>query len=122
MISMTLCLVFPPWRGVTILPEHQSDTQVITVKMEILLEPTSNKLMVVMRMASAAAKPCQGDSSEFYLITDNIYTDQWGTVVFPMMAAARRGRVIFIAACSYATDKSKDIMKAQVHVSRLSPL
>ncbi|GKB06291.1 hypothetical protein Tco_0834524 [Tanacetum coccineum] len=27
-------------------PEHQSDTQVITVKMEILLEPTSNKLMV----------------------------------------------------------------------------
>ncbi|GJR28336.1 retrotransposon protein, putative, ty1-copia subclass [Tanacetum coccineum] len=29
-----------------ILPEHQSDTQVITVKMEILLEPTSNKLMV----------------------------------------------------------------------------
>ncbi|GJS13881.1 hypothetical protein Tco_0408353 [Tanacetum coccineum] len=40
--------------------------------MEILLEPTSNKLLVdapVMRMASAAAKPCQGDSSEFYLIT-----------------------------------------------------
>ncbi|GJU02061.1 hypothetical protein Tco_1112399 [Tanacetum coccineum] len=28
------------------LQEHQSDTQVITVKMEILLEPTSNKLMV----------------------------------------------------------------------------
>ncbi|GKC77083.1 hypothetical protein Tco_1127857, partial [Tanacetum coccineum] len=28
------------------LPEHQRDTQVITVKMEILLEPTSNKLMV----------------------------------------------------------------------------
>ncbi|GKA70972.1 hypothetical protein Tco_0777111 [Tanacetum coccineum] len=26
--------------------EHQSDTQVITVKMEILLEPTSNKLLV----------------------------------------------------------------------------
>ncbi|GJZ76056.1 hypothetical protein Tco_0640521 [Tanacetum coccineum] len=26
--------------------EHQSDTQVITVKMEILLEPTSNKLMI----------------------------------------------------------------------------
>ncbi|GJY18755.1 hypothetical protein Tco_0390246 [Tanacetum coccineum] len=28
-------------------PEHQSDTQVITVKMEIMLEPTSNKLMVL---------------------------------------------------------------------------
>ncbi|GKD02482.1 hypothetical protein Tco_1177456 [Tanacetum coccineum] len=26
--------------------EHPSDTQVFTVKMEILLEPTSNKLMV----------------------------------------------------------------------------
>ncbi|GKG57924.1 hypothetical protein Tco_0589535, partial [Tanacetum coccineum] len=34
-----------------------------------------------MRMASAAAKPCQGDSLEFYLITGNIYTDQHGTVV-----------------------------------------
>ncbi|GKA92002.1 hypothetical protein Tco_0813927 [Tanacetum coccineum] len=45
--------------------------------MEILLEPTSNKLSV----ASAAAKPCQGDSSEFYLITGSIYTDQQGTVV-----------------------------------------
>ncbi|GKE82507.1 hypothetical protein Tco_1552507, partial [Tanacetum coccineum] len=27
-------------------PEHQSDTQVITLKMENLLEPTSNKLLV----------------------------------------------------------------------------
>ncbi|GKG03837.1 hypothetical protein Tco_0314224, partial [Tanacetum coccineum] len=34
-----------------------------------------------MRTASAAAKPCQGNSLEFYLITDNIYTDQRGTVV-----------------------------------------
>ncbi|GKC61946.1 hypothetical protein Tco_1089544 [Tanacetum coccineum] len=29
-----------------ILPEHQSDTKVITMTMEILLEPTSNKLFV----------------------------------------------------------------------------
>nr|GEU72973.1 hypothetical protein [Tanacetum cinerariifolium] len=27
-------------------PEHQSDTKVITIKMEILLEPTSNKILV----------------------------------------------------------------------------
>ncbi|GKA28230.1 hypothetical protein Tco_0714398 [Tanacetum coccineum] len=72
-----------------------------------------------MRTASTAAKPCQEDSSEFYLITGSIYTDQRGTVVFPTMAAARRGRVRFIAACSYSTDIHKDIMKAQVHVSRL---
>ncbi|GJZ43296.1 hypothetical protein Tco_0590551 [Tanacetum coccineum] len=70
-----------------------------------------------MRTASTAAKPCQEDSSEFYLITDNIYTDQWGTMVFLMVAAARRGRVRFIAACSYSIDNYKDIMKAQVHES-----
>ncbi|GKC50036.1 hypothetical protein Tco_1072781 [Tanacetum coccineum] len=29
-----------------VLPEHPSDTYVFTMKMEILLEPTSNKLMV----------------------------------------------------------------------------
>ncbi|GJY43387.1 hypothetical protein Tco_0431600 [Tanacetum coccineum] len=59
------------------------------VTMEILLEPTSNKLLVgdvgdsiwithdtedqsCSRTASAAAKPYQGDSSELYLITGNI--------------------------------------------------
>ncbi|GJU72883.1 hypothetical protein Tco_1264288 [Tanacetum coccineum] len=79
-----------------------------SLQMEILLEPTSNKLMVgdlcdsiriklvttgkkrwcdsiriklvpdapVMRTASAAAKPCHGDSSELYMITGSIYTDQ----------------------------------------------
>ncbi|GKA03694.1 hypothetical protein Tco_0676475 [Tanacetum coccineum] len=41
-----------------------------------------------MRTASAAAKPCQGDSSEFYLITGSIYTDQRGTVVLPTIGAA----------------------------------
>nr|GEV16632.1 putative ribonuclease H-like domain-containing protein [Tanacetum cinerariifolium] len=52
--------------------EHQSDTKVLTVMIKILLEPTSNKLCdtLVMRTASAAAKPCQGDSFEFYLITE----------------------------------------------------
>nr|GEV84521.1 retrovirus-related Pol polyprotein from transposon TNT 1-94 [Tanacetum cinerariifolium] len=34
-----------------------------------------------LRTASTAAKPCQGDSSKLYLITDSIYTDQPGTVV-----------------------------------------
>nr|GEU73828.1 hypothetical protein [Tanacetum cinerariifolium] len=72
----------------------------VKMKMEILLEPTSNKLLVVgfnslvhslhalsalrrsgLRTASTAAKPCQGDSSKFYLITCSIHTDQRGTVV-----------------------------------------
>ncbi|GKC23906.1 reverse transcriptase domain-containing protein [Tanacetum coccineum] len=84
-----------------VLPEHPSDTKVLTMKMEILLELTSYKLLVVgfnslvhsfralstlrcsgLKTASAAAKPCQGDSSEFYLITGSIYTDERGTV-FP---------------------------------------
>nr|GEU99673.1 integrase, catalytic region, zinc finger, CCHC-type, peptidase aspartic, catalytic [Tanacetum cinerariifolium] len=34
-----------------------------------------------LRTANTAAKPCQGDSSELYLITDSIYTDQLGIVV-----------------------------------------
>ncbi|GJW86795.1 hypothetical protein Tco_0162135, partial [Tanacetum coccineum] len=36
---------------------------------------------LVMRTARAAVKPCKGDSSEFYLITCSIYTDQRGTMV-----------------------------------------
>ncbi|GKD14990.1 hypothetical protein Tco_1199397, partial [Tanacetum coccineum] len=66
---------------------HLSDTKVLKMKMEILLEPTSNKLLVDLnplahsfcdlstlrrsglKTASTAAKPYQGDSSEFYLIT-----------------------------------------------------
>nr|GFA28278.1 hypothetical protein [Tanacetum cinerariifolium] len=34
-----------------------------------------------LRTTSTTAKPCQGDSSEFYLITGSIHTDQRGTVV-----------------------------------------
>ncbi|GJX13659.1 hypothetical protein Tco_0205417 [Tanacetum coccineum] len=63
----------------------------------------------VLRTASTAVKPCQGDSSKFYLITGN-----------------PDGRSYWIKTsqdsgphCSYMTNKSKDIMKAQVHVSRL---
>ncbi|GJV43860.1 hypothetical protein Tco_1428396 [Tanacetum coccineum] len=43
-----------------------------------------------MRTASAAAKPCQGDSLEFYLITRSIYTDQRGTVLLTIDAADYR--------------------------------
>ncbi|GJZ51177.1 hypothetical protein Tco_0605692 [Tanacetum coccineum] len=38
--------------------------------------------------------------------------------VFPMVAAASPRRVRFIATCSYSTNICKDIMKAQVHVSK----
>ncbi|GJT68738.1 hypothetical protein Tco_1020218 [Tanacetum coccineum] len=52
---------------------------------KLMTQPASNKLCdrsmgasqdaSVIRMASAAAKPCQRDSLEFYLITSSIYTD-----------------------------------------------
>nr|GEY98793.1 hypothetical protein [Tanacetum cinerariifolium] len=57
-----------------VLEEYQSDNKVFTMTMEILPEPTSNKLC-----GSADAKPNQEDSSEFYLITCSIYADQQGT-------------------------------------------
>ncbi|GJZ80025.1 hypothetical protein Tco_0644862 [Tanacetum coccineum] len=78
--------------------EHPSDTEGCTMRWN-LLRATFNKLLVVgfnmvhsfcalstlrrsgLRTASAAAKPCQGDSLEFYLITGSIYTDKRGTVV-----------------------------------------
>ncbi|GJV49880.1 hypothetical protein Tco_1440092 [Tanacetum coccineum] len=57
-----------------ILPEHQSDTQVITVKIEILLEPTSNKLMVVKTLTGSLLSCCSvfedasdnGEHAEYY--------------------------------------------------------
>nr|GEW17765.1 hypothetical protein [Tanacetum cinerariifolium] len=70
------------------------------VMMDLLLEPTSNKpcgsgfnslvhslraLFALrrsgLRTASTAAKSCQGDSLELYLITGSIHTDQRGTMV-----------------------------------------
>ncbi|GJY49321.1 hypothetical protein Tco_0439277 [Tanacetum coccineum] len=56
-----------------IMPEHPSDTYVLTMKMEILLEPASNKLLVgdlrdsimdriVVKNGKNRMKTCQGDS------------------------------------------------------------
>ncbi|GJW78929.1 hypothetical protein Tco_0140611 [Tanacetum coccineum] len=71
----------------------RSDMKVLPMKMVNPSRATSNKLLWVfnslvhslralstlrrsgLRTASAAMKPCQGDSSEFYLITGSIYTD-----------------------------------------------
>ncbi|GKA87262.1 hypothetical protein Tco_0808973 [Tanacetum coccineum] len=56
----------------------------VPTEMELVLEQTQQ----VMRTASAAAKPCQGDSLEFYLITCSICTDQRGTMEILMVVAA----------------------------------
>ncbi|GJY40679.1 hypothetical protein Tco_0427949 [Tanacetum coccineum] len=49
----------------------------VQTEIELVLEQTQQ----VLRMASAAVKPYQEDSLEFYLITSSIYIDQRGTVV-----------------------------------------
>ncbi|GKC02920.1 hypothetical protein Tco_0994530 [Tanacetum coccineum] len=99
-----LKVVMDPVMQCTTLPSHSSfsqkklvsfvteihtlsiDISLRDLTMEILLEPTSNKLLVgdlrdsirielvITRTASTAAKPCQEDSYEFYLITGSIYT------------------------------------------------
>ncbi|GJR76595.1 retrovirus-related pol polyprotein from transposon TNT 1-94 [Tanacetum coccineum] len=112
-----------------VLPEHPSDTKVLTMKMEILLESTSNKLLVVgfnslvhsfhtlstlrrsgLRTASAAAKPCQGDSSEFYLITGSS-KDGDGDTSFQWSQ--------FTTQCSHLMFPSKDIMTLNVTKKQL---
>ncbi|GKC04893.1 hypothetical protein Tco_0996503 [Tanacetum coccineum] len=91
--------------------------------MEILPEPTSYKLCdaPVLRTAITTTKPCQEDSSEFYLITGSIYIDQQGTVVFPMVAAAGRGQVRFIATCSYPTDIGTTLVEVILVIGHFVP-
>ncbi|GJW68271.1 hypothetical protein Tco_0122695 [Tanacetum coccineum] len=88
--------------------------------MEILPEPTSNKLCsrrTGNENGYAAVKPCQGDSLEFYLITCSIYTDQRGTVVIPMVAAAG-SRQVKIHSHMLILDPTyvKDIIESSRHV------
>ncbi|GJQ90867.1 hypothetical protein Tco_0002006 [Tanacetum coccineum] len=64
---------------------HPSDTYVLIMKMEILIEPASNKLLVdalVTRTASAAAKPCQGDSLN--LPDHRVHKDGDGDALFQL--------------------------------------
>ncbi|GJS98767.1 hypothetical protein Tco_0819937 [Tanacetum coccineum] len=70
-----------------------------------------------LRTASSATKTCQGDSSEFYLITGSIYTDQQGTVVLATLfnESEQRHFCLFIAnvymqeSSTVATDGQRDV-------------
>ncbi|GJV40061.1 hypothetical protein Tco_1418501 [Tanacetum coccineum] len=73
-----------------VLPEHPSDTYAFTIKIEILLEPTSNKLMV-------------GWSSQDLEVQVKIE-----------MEIPRSSGVYFITACSNSIDTSNGLMKAQM--------
>ncbi|GJU86265.1 hypothetical protein Tco_1293811 [Tanacetum coccineum] len=121
--------------------------------MEILLEPTSNKLMVgdlcdsirIKLVTTGKKRWC--DSIRIKLVLEHAEFDESNANVlerFYTLAGNPVKEILlklnlpdhrilkdggegtwfqlthrFIATCSYPTDKHKDIMKAQVHVSRL---
>ncbi|GJZ35047.1 integrase, catalytic region, zinc finger, CCHC-type containing protein [Tanacetum coccineum] len=71
---------------VSVLPEHPSDTKVLTMKMEILLEPTSNKLLVD-DLTLRAGNPVKEEPEDYIKME---------------MQTPRSNRVKFIATCSYS--------------------
>ncbi|GJQ97769.1 hypothetical protein Tco_0008908 [Tanacetum coccineum] len=110
--------------------EHPSDTYVFTMKMEILVEPTSNRLMVGKL----------GDSDvhtlEYLKLILEILSRRFflklnlpdhrsvltGSEVKMEMEIPHSSGVCLITVCSYSTDTSKELMKAQVYVSKLPQL
>ncbi|GJS33477.1 hypothetical protein Tco_0531859 [Tanacetum coccineum] len=110
-----------------VLPEHPSDTYVFTIKMEILLEPTSNKLMVGDFDVHTLEDPTlrlEILSRRFFLRLNlpdhrSVFT---GSGVNMDMEIPHSSGVYFITACSYSTDTSNDLVKAQVYVSKLPQL
>ncbi|GJS34145.1 hypothetical protein Tco_0532527 [Tanacetum coccineum] len=100
------------------------EVSVFTMKMEILLEPTSNKLMVehaeydesntyvLERFNTSAGNPVKK-----ILLKLNLSDHRLCKMVVEVPDSSWLTRSI--TTCSYPTDKHKVIMKAQVHVSRL---
>nr|GEX33681.1 uncharacterized mitochondrial protein AtMg00810-like [Tanacetum cinerariifolium] len=65
-----------------ILPEHQSDTKVFTVKMEILLEPMSNKLLLVKIIIFIVDSGCSKHMTRNLKLLSNFVEKFLGTVKF----------------------------------------
>nr|GEW25134.1 retrovirus-related Pol polyprotein from transposon TNT 1-94 [Tanacetum cinerariifolium] len=93
--------------------EHQSDTKVFTMTMEILLEPTSNKLLVE-RFNTTAGNHVKEILLKLNLPNHkSILKDSKVYIKMDMEVPGSSRLTRFIAACSYSTDIYKDIMKAQ---------
>ncbi|GJS63355.1 retrovirus-related pol polyprotein from transposon TNT 1-94 [Tanacetum coccineum] len=109
-----------------VLPEHSSDTYVFIMKMEILLEPTSNKLMVG-KLGDSDAYTLEDLTlileilSRIFFLRLNL-TDLLHVQVKMEMEIPRSSIFYFITTCSYSTVTSKELMKAQVYVSKLLQL
>nr|GFA57313.1 hypothetical protein [Tanacetum cinerariifolium] len=66
-----------------------------------------------LRTASTAAKPCQEDSSEFYLIVGSIHTDQRGTVVLATLF--NRNSATLKYAVMIQDSVGMRVLKSQLH-------
>ncbi|GJS81090.1 hypothetical protein Tco_0747631 [Tanacetum coccineum] len=96
-------------------PEHLSDTYVFTMKMEILLEPTSNKLMVGDSDVYTLEDPTlilEILSRRFFLRLN--LPDHRSVQVKMEMEIPHSSGVYFITTCSYSTDTSNELLKAQM--------
>nr|GEU49718.1 E-beta-farnesene synthase [Tanacetum cinerariifolium] len=78
-----------------------------------------------LRTASTATKPCQGDSSEFYLITGIIYTDQRGTMVLATLfnGSEQRHFRSFITNINLQESRRLQLLakRMSIHNSMLTP-
>ncbi|GKB09458.1 hypothetical protein Tco_0837770, partial [Tanacetum coccineum] len=102
--------------------EHLSDTYVFPMKMEILLEPTSNKLMVG-KLGDSDVHTLEDPTLILEILSRRFFLrlnlpDHKSVVtrsgVKMEMEIPRSSGVYFITACSYSTDTSNDLMKAQI--------
>ncbi|GJT05177.1 copia protein [Tanacetum coccineum] len=119
-----------------VLPEHPSDTYVFTMKMEILLEPTSNKLMVVPikrtgKLGDSDVHTLEDPTLILKILSRRFFlrlnqpdhkSDLTGSEVNMEMEIPRTSRVYFMTACSYSTNTSNDIMKVQAYFLKLLQL
>ncbi|GJU19150.1 hypothetical protein Tco_1147116 [Tanacetum coccineum] len=119
-IIRVLCIIL------VVLPEHPSDTYVFTIKMEILLEPTSNKLMVG-KLGDYDVHKLEDPTLILEILSRRFFLrlnlpDHRSVQVKIEMEIPRTSRVYFITAYSYSTNTSNDIMKVQAYVSKLPQL
>ncbi|GJT82464.1 hypothetical protein Tco_1056806 [Tanacetum coccineum] len=101
--------------------EHPSDTYAFTMKVEILLKPTSNKLMVVTNRFTLIVLSALRRSDKENRQVRSVLTDPEVQVKMEMEIPHSSGD-LFLTACSYSTYTSKDLIKAQVYVSKLPQL
>ncbi|GJV36136.1 hypothetical protein Tco_1408613 [Tanacetum coccineum] len=99
-ITKSIRMEYLPKRRWSTLEKKRANIMIKAIDKEVERKKVMSSLK---KMASAPANPCQGDSSEFYLITD-----------FLTVVAVSRCQVEADTTCSYSTNIYKDIMKAQL--------